>query len=171
METRAHIPENTLHADHEKLTAMLTEIKDVEPDLASGALTRAAASDKIKAIFAKLHKEMLPHLAQEERTIGPLVKEHFTKQEENEIVETIVKNIPSLELEMCLICDVMNLWAPQEVVDDLESNIPWIVRKLRDHIWMPRYLATKKQWMMDLLDPSNEAPVEEDFCATGCPIM
>lgn len=129
---------------------------------AAGSLPPHTPADipaaKLRSLFSEFAKEMREHLAEEERLITPLLRQHVTEQEHNAMVEKILQDLgPPLflptfrsshsnynsgfsgnKIMLPWILRSLKLWKPPEEVQKFYANIPAPIRFLNDMFWTVR---------------------------------
>ncbi|WP_327089980.1 hemerythrin domain-containing protein [Nonomuraea sp. NBC_01738] len=100
----------TMEAQHDRVAAHITALERLLPRWAESA--SAELRDQVADALDGLHADLLPHLDQEEKEILPLVVEHMTKAEWDNLSESARGQIPKDRL-------LINLGAL------LEDATPW----------------------------------------------
>lgn len=158
--------------DHASLLALLNALKDA----AEGVKTAANDQDKMKhceeakKLLSQIKKSMTPHLAEEERVLSPLIRDHFTPEEEGELINVIVAQMMKLgvaDVDLAIVYDAILDWETPEQAQGFLKGLPFVPRTLLKMSWHPALLKKQMKWYHDLL-------LDEEPKVTGgrrCTIM
>ena len=140
--TRAKLPETRLTKDHEELVKMLDEMKGLCDTIIQKK--GMSCSSKIKTLQAKVPsfvEHMEEHLQEEEATVPPLLRDHFTVEEEQACVAKIIERegITGLRTFFPAIVLAMREWAAPAFMDEVFSSMPPPIRGLFRGYYLPVY--------------------------------
>jgi len=172
---KAAIPAK-IAADHKQLLILLDSIRNHRnaflaafqaPADAQAAQLRSAG-DKLHGLCRELELLMLPHLEEEERIIPPIFHAHFTEEDDNRLVQTILKSLDynTRKLMFPWILETLPKWATPEYVQKFRAAVPGPVRWLNDKFWTADYNTNIKEKLLSLqLDREPEPPKKKScFC-------
>ena len=93
---------------------------------------------EFRLTFCPYHPE---HLAEEERDISPLLRAHFTRKEEDETVQVILKRsgVKGMRIMLPSILLAMQQWASLDFYEEFWAGIPGPVRHLASNYFIPDY--------------------------------
>lgn len=106
----------------------------------SATFDKAAAIAELREKFAVMKDGMLEHLAEEETSIPPLLRDHTTEKAEAKIVDKIIKSLGITGNRKMLpwVTSAMQVWGP-EVRSEFMKTIPSAVRMCHDQWWEKRF--------------------------------
>ena len=117
-------------ADHSQLMTLLDEIKSIyELNL-------------LRRKIQELKETMFAHLAEEESFVPSILREHFTPEEEKQIVDQIIQSLGLSGNKMALpwIIDSLKTWKKPEDVASFYYSLPSFIRLLYHCSWKRDYL-------------------------------
>jgi hemerythrin-like domain-containing protein len=117
----------------EKLEGLKTHCEAVSDE----ASWTAGAKEK----WSDLAKYMIPHLNEEEEDIIPLIKQHFSPEEEQEMVGNIMKSLPEKAVPIMLgaILSGVKMYNPKFYEVFVSMGLPPPLREPASKVWMPAY--------------------------------
>ncbi|GAQ79824.1 hypothetical protein KFL_000390130 [Klebsormidium nitens] len=144
------IPER-MSADHEGLIHMLDDIKGMElrfQPLTKGGSPPSMAerrnlAEELRQKVAHMAAELREHLEEEERFFTPVIREKFTKEEHQQIIDKIIKagGLSGNAKMAPWIVHSMYKWAGKDYVEkEFRASMPAPIRFILDHFWYPKYL-------------------------------
>jgi hemerythrin superfamily protein len=144
LKARAEVPDR-MSKDHIGLLKMMTEIKESKKnfDKASSKEEKRKAGVTLRTLWNAFAKEMIEHLAEEERVIIPLIRKHMTSKEHDALIDTILQGLglSGNALMLPWILRSMKVWKGQKGVDEFTKVIPAPIRLLNNWFWTPAYEA------------------------------
>ncbi|GAQ87868.1 hypothetical protein KFL_003830170 [Klebsormidium nitens] len=140
-----------MSTEHEGLIQMLQDISSMEvrfKPLTEGSpelplSERRVLAEELRQKVAHMAAELREHLDEEERFFTPVVKEHFTKEEHQQLVAQVIKaHGLSGNVKMCpWVVHSMYKWAGKDYVEkEFRPGMPAPVRFLLDYFWYPAYV-------------------------------
>jgi len=137
-------PPDKLTKDHTSLVAMMDEIKEVcEAIIGKKGTGCSDEIAKLKDLVPAFVRDMSAHLKEEEGGVTPLIREHFTMEEEHATVEKILQKggltlarnfLPSI------VC-AMKEWASPGFNEEFKGSTPPPILHLLEKYYMPDYLS------------------------------
>jgi hemerythrin-like domain-containing protein len=163
--TKAKIPEK-YSKSHEDLVSLLDKLKET----CEVILTKKGINcdDEVKLLqetTPKFCSDMVEHLKEEEEIIPQLLRDNFTKEEESNIVDKIVKS-GGLSLArnfLPMILEAMEDWATPEFYDDFMKSLPPPIRMLVINYYIPDYETAIRP-----LRDAPTLPTKPNLSRVGC---
>ena len=126
---KASIPEKMV-ADHQDLMTLLDDIKSTYE------------LNSLRRKIQELKETMFEHLAEEESFVPSILREHFTPDEEKQIVDQIIQSLGLSGNKMALpwIIDSLKTWKKPEDVASFYNSLPCFIRLLYNCNWKRDYL-------------------------------
>lgn len=125
-----------------------------------------AVSAEVTQFFTTWVKDMEAHLAEEERDIVPIMRQHFTKEEQDQMVQDILKfvGIAGSAKELPWLTESMIRWRGQKETELWKSNnLPLPVQLLHDYSWKDTHDENYTQ-KLNLLFQNAPPPPKEEIC-------
>eukprot|EP00742_Colponemidia_sp_Colp-10_P001571 GILJ01001690.1.p1 GENE.GILJ01001690.1~~GILJ01001690.1.p1 ORF type:complete len:291 (-),score=39.83 GILJ01001690.1:173-1006(-) len=144
VKSRVAVPDKVC-MDHKHLLDELDNIKSFEPTINVAVLAHDETAyhtdfEKLREAVLGLNGFMCDHLAEEEVIFPPLLKEHFTEAEEQQVIQRIVKAERSLgPIMLPWILSAMAKWGGPERVAAFFKTLPAPVRYLLRSRWQPSF--------------------------------
>jgi len=142
MMAKTTIPDKEFGKTHEELMSAMAEIKKCCTEIIKkGGKGCSAQVATLKEKVPKFEADMKAHLKEEEETVPALLREHFTQEEEGEIVDQILqagglalarKFLPAILL-------AVQEWSTDEFYSGFVSSIPPPIKHLLDNYFMPDF--------------------------------
>jgi len=149
-----------LAKDHEGLLKMMDDIKESKKNFEKAKTVdeKRKAGDTLRTLWNALVKEMLEHLAEEERVLCPLIRKHMTEKEHDQMVNTILSQLglSGNKLMLPWITRAMKVWKGEEETAKFSKMIPAPIRFLNDYFWTASYEG--ENWGMLHSLEKNEPP-------------
>jgi hemerythrin superfamily protein len=159
LQTRSEIPEKEYGASHKELMLQL----DVMRDLADNVVVKKGVDvgneiTELKRLVPSFVKEMNKHLLEEEQAIPPILREHFTEDENEKAVEKVIQKggLNLARVEVPAIVEALHEWGTENAVQDFYSKMPPPILHLVMTYYEPDYETYVK--------PLRDAPMlKEDM--------
>lgn len=153
LQSKTDIPDKQLSKEHEELIEMLDEITTICNIIITK--TGFQCQDEVSELSTKMHGfaiEMKEHMAEEERDIPPLAKQHFTASEEMKIINKIVRRSPPSDVRKFFppLLFAVSEWATPEYYDEFRKEIPGPVLHVMEKYYVPDFDTNIK--------PKRDAP-------------
>jgi len=154
--------------DHKQLMALLDELKNTEKDFVDSrddSTKLLAAADLLRKRLNAMVEHMLPHLAEEETVIPPLLKQHFTEKEEEVTIQQILKGngLDGNRMELPWIIAAAERWGGQR----LFSKIPGPIFHLYRKYWKNEY-EMKNVALIQSIKLDKQPPEPTQHCCCCC---
>jgi hemerythrin superfamily protein len=160
---KASVPDR-LSADHKGLMQMMDDIKTSRAAFTAATTDaeKKAAATKLRTLFTTFAKEMKQHLAEEERVITPLLRQHMTHQEHDAIINKMLEKAGFSENKKMIpwVMRSLKLWMTPQEVDTFYLVIPAPIRWLNDYAWT--YAYERDNWGL-LHSLEQDKPRESSF--------
>jgi len=131
--------------DHEEMLKMMTGINNMKKDFSDvkTAEQHLAFDEKLRTSIKTLAEYLFAHLALEETVMPPMLKEHFSHQEQQATVKKIVQNqgLGGAKVELPFIYHGAMRWAGEEWTANFIKQIPFPIRYMLKNFWITDYYA------------------------------
>ena len=138
IENKVKIP-TKLGSDHVTLIRLMDEFKNFETILNESENANMLEERFVyfKDKFNELSNTMNEHLHEEESVIPNILKEHFTEEEDEKMVDTIIKSLGLSGNKKMLpwIVNAMYDWRGKEKTNEFLSKLPCPIRMLYNCCW------------------------------------
>jgi len=130
-------------SDHKGLLQMMDDIKSSRAAFgkATDDTERQAAAGALRTLWKKFDTTMCEHLAEEERVLTPLIRQHMTVQENGALIQATLKTLGLSGNKKMLpwILRSTRLWKTAEELDTFMAILPAPIRFLNEHWWTYAY--------------------------------
>lgn len=128
--------------DHEALMKMLSKIEDIcDAIIAKQGKGCSAEIIELQEQVPTFEKHMCNHLEEEEELIPSLLRDNFTREEEDKCVQRILKRegLHGARIFVPSVIFAMQKWAKPEFVEEFLSSMPGPIRGLVEGYYIPDY--------------------------------
>jgi len=124
-----------------------------------------AVAGEVTSYFKGWVKDMEDHLAEEERDLVPMLKQHFTKADQDAFVQEILKSlgITGAAKELPWIVEGMVRWRGQKETDLWVSELPLPIQLFYEYSWKSTHDEEYTQ-RLNLMFTNAPPPAKEEIC-------
>jgi hemerythrin-like domain-containing protein len=155
--------------DHKSLLQRLAKIESLKPKLLSNnEEENKNGLQELKQEWEELKTSMFDHLAAEEETITPLIRQHLTEAEFNETIQEIIKleGLEGAKCDLPRILKAMNIYAGEEYAQNWATQqIPFPLRVMLNNFWIDSH---EKEVYRYIIAIQKNEPIAEEESVLAC---
>eukprot|EP01027_Heterolobosea_sp_BB2_P000772 GEZU01001133.1.p1 GENE.GEZU01001133.1~~GEZU01001133.1.p1 ORF type:complete len:251 (+),score=58.22 GEZU01001133.1:119-871(+) len=130
-------PMDTLDGQHEEIEDLIKEVTNMLNSQEFMQPEDSSRQQRLLDATVALNRELQAHLKQEEDLVIPAVTKHFTRAEQDQMCQNIVRSfsLKELSLHMPFMCAVMD----EEEKKEIFGTMPVFLKLMNRFSWKPNY--------------------------------